>query len=88
VIDLFQRQFQLGRGEPTEDKILKITRALDRHGLASPEAIPLWAAFLSVQPADAGLLLNLARRRVRQKTAGRGDRSSGMTRWRTPPSIA
>jgi class 3 adenylate cyclase/predicted ATPase len=65
VIEFFQRVWEF---ESSEQKIQSITRALDGCRLAHPEAIALWASFLSVALPHDHPPLNLTPQRQRQKT--------------------
>jgi TOMM system kinase/cyclase fusion protein len=68
MIDLSQRALQFGRDESPEAKLQKIAAALARYGLAQPETVALWAAFLSVPLADPYPPLTLTPQRQKQKT--------------------
>jgi class 3 adenylate cyclase/predicted ATPase len=68
VIDLYQRALRLTREESSEGKLAKIERGLAEYGLATHEAIMLWASLLSVPLPDRYPALALTPQRQKQKT--------------------
>jgi class 3 adenylate cyclase/predicted ATPase len=68
LIDRSQRALQFGRDESPETKFQKLEAALERYGLAQPDTVGLWAAFLSVPLADSYPPLNLTPQRQKQQT--------------------
>jgi class 3 adenylate cyclase/predicted ATPase len=68
LIDLFERALQFDRDDTPPERVAKIEARLGRYGLAQPEAVSLWAAFLSVAVPDQHLPLNLTPQRQKEKT--------------------
>lgn len=68
LIDLFERALQFDRDDAPPARLTKIEAALVRYGLAQPEALSLWAAFLSVAVPDQHPPLNLTPQRQKEKT--------------------
>ncbi|HEV2055674.1 MAG TPA: adenylate/guanylate cyclase domain-containing protein [Methylomirabilota bacterium] len=68
LIDLFERALQFDRDDAPPERVAKIEARLVRYGLAQPEAVSLWAAFLSVAVPDQHPPLNLTPQRQKEKT--------------------
>jgi TOMM system kinase/cyclase fusion protein len=68
LIDRSQRALQFGQDESPETKLQKLEVALQRHGLARPETVALWAALLSIPLAAPYPPLNLTPQRQKQQT--------------------
>jgi class 3 adenylate cyclase/predicted ATPase len=68
LIDFFERTLQFDRDDAPPARLAKIEAALVRYGLAQPEAMALWAAFLSVPVSDKHPPLNLTPQRQKEKT--------------------
>ena len=68
IVELSQRALQFGRDELPAAKFQKIEVALERYGLAQPDAVALWAALLSVPLVDRYPPLNLTPQRQKQQT--------------------
>ena len=68
LIDLFERVLQFDRDDAPPQRVAKIEARLVRYGLAQPEAVLLWAAFLSVALPDQHPPLNLTPQRQKEKT--------------------
>jgi class 3 adenylate cyclase/predicted ATPase len=68
LIDLFERALQFDGDDAPPERVAKIEARLVRYGLAQPEAVSLWAAFLSVAVSDQHPPLNLTPQRQKEKT--------------------
>jgi predicted ATPase len=68
IVELSQHALQFGRDELPVAKLHKIEAALARYGLAQPDTVALWAAFLSVPLVERYPPLNLTPQRQKQKT--------------------
>ena len=68
LIDLFERVLKFDRDDAPPERVVKIEAGLDRYGLARPETVSLWAAFLSVEVADPHPPSNLTPQRQKEKT--------------------
>jgi class 3 adenylate cyclase/tetratricopeptide (TPR) repeat protein len=68
LIELFERAFQFDRDDPSLHRFANLQAGLARYGLAVPETLSLWAAFLSL-PLPASIPpLNLTPQRQKEKT--------------------
>ena len=68
LIDLFERALQFDRDDALLERVAKIEAGLVRYGLAQPETVSLWAAFLSVAVPEQYPPLNLTPQRQKEKT--------------------
>ena len=68
LIDLFERAFKFERDDAPPERVAKIEAGLVRYGLARPETVSLWAAFLSVEVSGQHLPSNLTPQRQKEKT--------------------
>jgi class 3 adenylate cyclase/predicted ATPase len=68
LIDLFERSLQFDRDDGPPERFAKIQAGLVRYGLAQPEAVSLWAAFLSVTIPEQHPPLSLTPQRQKEKT--------------------
>jgi class 3 adenylate cyclase/predicted ATPase len=68
LIDLFERSLQFDRDDAPPERFGKIEAGLVRYGLAQPEVVSLWAAFLSVAVPEQHPPLNLTPQRQKEKT--------------------
>jgi class 3 adenylate cyclase/predicted ATPase len=68
IVDLFERALEFGREDSPEERLRRIEAALARYGLAQPDAVALWASFLSVPLPEDRPPLNLTPPRQKQKT--------------------
>jgi class 3 adenylate cyclase len=68
LIELFERAFQLDRDDPPPRRFANLQAGLARYGLAAPETLSLWAAFLSLPLPDSIPPLNLTPQRQKEKT--------------------
>ena len=67
LIDLFERALQFDRDDAPPERVAKIEAGLVRYGLAQPDTVSLWAAFLSVAVPDQPPV-NLTPQRQKEKT--------------------
>jgi class 3 adenylate cyclase/predicted ATPase len=67
-IDLFERALQFDRDEAPAERFAKLEARLARYGLAVPEALALWAGFLSLPLPDTVPTLDLTPQRQKEKT--------------------
>ena len=68
LIDLFERTLEFDRDDAPPERVAKIEAGLARYGLARPETVSLWAAFLSVEAPDQHPPSNLTPQRQKEKT--------------------
>jgi class 3 adenylate cyclase/tetratricopeptide (TPR) repeat protein len=68
LIELFERAFQFDRDDPPLQRFANLQVGLARYGLAVPETLSLWAAFLSLPLPDSIPPLNLTPQRQKEKT--------------------
>ena len=68
LIDLFERALEFDRDDAPPERVAKIEAGLARYGLARPETVSLWAAFLSVEVPDQHPPSNLTPQRQKEKT--------------------
>ena len=68
LIDLFERALRFDRDDTPPQRFGKLEAGLVRYGLAQPETVSLWAAFLSVPVPDQYPPLNLTPQRQKEKT--------------------
>jgi predicted ATPase len=66
--NLFERELQFDRDDTPAQRLTKLEAGLARHPPAPPEALSLWAAFLSLPLDDRGLSLTLTPQRQKEKT--------------------
>ena len=68
LIDLFERVLQFDREDAAPERVAKIEAELAPYGLAQPETVSLWAAFLSLPVPEQHPPLNLTPQRQKEKT--------------------
>jgi serine/threonine protein kinase/predicted ATPase len=68
AIDFYERALGSGREEPPQARFDRLLHRLERYGLARPEAVPLWAALLSLPTPDRFPPLALPPARQREET--------------------
>src|SRR5262249_37347126 len=68
AVDFFERALGFGREEPPQARFGRLLRRLEQYGLARPEAVPLWAALLSLPAPDRFPPLALSPARPRDQT--------------------
>ena len=68
LIDLFERTLEFDRDDAPPERVAKIEAGLARYGLARPDTVSLWAAFLSVEVPDQHPPSNLTPQRQKEKT--------------------
>ncbi len=68
LIDLFERVLQFDRDDAPAQRLAKLAAGLARYGLALPEALSLWTAFLSLPLPDTVRPLDLTPQRRKEMT--------------------
>jgi tetratricopeptide (TPR) repeat protein len=68
AIDFFERSLAFGREEPPEARFDRLLSRLQQYDLARPEAVPLWAALLSLPTPERFAPLSLPPARQREET--------------------
>jgi class 3 adenylate cyclase/tetratricopeptide (TPR) repeat protein len=66
--DFYERALAFGREEPPQDRFDRLLRRLEQYDLARPDAVPLWAALLSLPTPDRFPPLSLSPARQRDET--------------------
>src|SRR3970282_1288167 len=67
LIDLFERALQFDRDDAPAQRFTKLAAGLAQYGLALPETLSLWAAFLSLPLPDTAPPLDLTPQRQKEK---------------------
>jgi class 3 adenylate cyclase/tetratricopeptide (TPR) repeat protein len=70
AIDFYERALGFGREEAPQARFDRLLRRLEQYDLARPEAVPLWAALLSLPTPDRFPPLSLPPARQREETFG------------------
>ncbi len=68
AIDFFERSLAFGREEPGPARFDRLLRRLEQYGLDRPDAVPLWAALLSLPTPERFPLSSLPPARQREET--------------------
>jgi urea ABC transporter urea binding protein len=68
AIDFYERALGFGREEPPPARFDRLLHRLEQYELARPEAVPLWAALLSLPVPDRYPALALSPARQREET--------------------
>jgi class 3 adenylate cyclase/predicted ATPase len=68
AVDFYERALGFGREEPPQARFDRLLRRLEQYGLARPEAVPLWAALLSLPAPERFPPLSLPPARQREET--------------------
>jgi class 3 adenylate cyclase/tetratricopeptide (TPR) repeat protein len=68
AIDYYERALGLGREEPPQARIDRLVQHLEKHDLARPETLPLWASLLSLPTTERFPPLTLSPTRQREET--------------------
>src|SRR5215468_4178195 len=68
AIDFYERALAFGREEAPQARFDRLLHRLERDDLARPEAVPLWAALLSLPTTDRFPPLSLSPSRQREET--------------------
>jgi class 3 adenylate cyclase/predicted ATPase len=68
AIDFYERALGFGRDDPPHVRFDRLLHRLEQYGLARPDAVPLWAALLSLPAPDRYPRLELSPNRLRDET--------------------